>query len=315
MPAPAITVVIPTYNRLGLLRQTLASVFDQSQPAAAVVVVDDGSDDGTGEFLREQEVTVVANPGGGWGPARGRDEGFARVTTELVCFLDSDDLLVADALAHLGAALAAAPAATFAFGRSLVASHDDGGWEPEGLIAPTPAELAAPLPALFARNFVPSVGTVARSDRVRAIGGYPTASTWAEDHYFWIELACGGDPVFVPEITSVYRLHGGGRHDPTLAGGDLRHFAALAAADPRLAAALPDRLGVQLCETLAPALRARRPGAAVAALRGCLGPSPDRRATARRALSHWRGRRAGAGAGREALQRDPELAAWLARYS
>ncbi|HEX3239263.1 MAG TPA: glycosyltransferase family 2 protein [Solirubrobacterales bacterium] len=315
MPAPAVTIVIPTYNRLDLLRQTLASVFEQTEPAAEVIVVDDGSDDGSAEYLQGEDVTVVANPGGGWGPARGRDEGFNRVATDLVCFLDSDDLLLPTALEQLAAALAGTPAASFAFGRSLVARHDPAGWHPEGLIAPSAAELAAPLPSLFARNYVPSVGTVARSERVRAIGGYPTAATFAEDHYFWIELARGGDPVFVPAITSVYRAHGGGRHDPALAAADLSHFTALAAADPRLAAALPDRLGVQLCETLAPALRARRPATALTALRTCLGPSPDKRRTARRALAHWRARRAGAGIGQDALDRDPELAAWLARYS
>jgi hypothetical protein len=315
MPAPAVTIVIPTYNRLELLRQTLASVFAQTQPAAEVIVVDDGSDDGSGEYLRGEDVTVVANPGGGWGPARGRDEGFDRVATELVCFLDSDDLLLPTALERLAGALAASPAATFAFGRSLVARHDAGGWHPEGLIEPTPEELAAPLPALFARNYVPSVGTVARSERVRELGGYPTASTFAEDHYFWIELARGGDPVFVPTITSVYRAHGGGRHDPALAAADLSHFSALASADPRLAAALPDRLGVQLCETLAPALRAVEPGSALRALRTCLGPSPDKRRTARRALAHWRARRGGADAGQNALDCEPELATWLARYS
>jgi glycosyltransferase involved in cell wall biosynthesis len=315
MPTPAVTVVIPTYNRLELLRQTLASVFGQTQPAAEVIVVDDGSDDGSGEYLRGEGITVVANPGGGWGPARGRDEGFKQVSTELVCFLDSDDLLLPAALEQLAGALGSEPEATFAFGRSLVAHRDADGWHPEGVITPTPEEMVTPLPSLFARNFVPSVGTVARSERVRAIGGYPTASTWAEDHYFWIELARGGDPVFVPAITSVYRVHAGGRHDPTLAGGDLRHFAALAAADPRLAAAMPDRLGVQLCETLSPALRARKPGPALKALRTCLGASTAKRVTARRALSHWHGRRGWVGAGLEVWNRDPELAAWLARYS
>ena len=68
-PATGISVVIPTYNRLPLLQETLASVYSQSVPADEVIVVDDGSTDGTREWLEFRSsggpasAAVPAEPG------------------------------------------------------------------------------------------------------------------------------------------------------------------------------------------------------------------------------------------------------------
>lgn len=314
MSEEKIAVVIPTFNRADLLSRTLDSVFTQTRTAAEVVVVDDGSTDGTTAYLATLDVTTLANPGGGWGPARARDEGLKQISSDLVAFLDSDDLLLPNALAQLGAALEATPEAPFAFGRSLLASHDDDGWHPAGLMTADPAELERPLQSLFGRNFVPSPGTLARVADVKRIGGYPSAVRWAEDHYFWIRLAQIADPIFVPAVTSVYRMHGGNRHTSTLAGAELESFLALAAGDKRLATGLPQRLGVHLCETVTEALRAHRPQECVAALRQGLGGRRSRAAIVRAACHHWRARRRWAAAGVAAWESDDRLGAWLSRY-
>src|SRR5690349_15748093 len=116
-----VTVVIPTYNRRELLAETLATVFDQEPRPHAVVVVDDGSTDGTAAMLEAEPVAVLRNEKGGWGPARARDEALAIIGSEFVAFLDSDDLLLPGALATLERALRDTPAAPFAFAASLIA--------------------------------------------------------------------------------------------------------------------------------------------------------------------------------------------------
>ncbi|MGH2969783.1 MAG: glycosyltransferase family 2 protein, partial [Solirubrobacteraceae bacterium] len=67
MAQPAVTVVIPTRDRSALLAQTLRTVAAQ-EPPPRIVVVDDGSTDGTAAVLAAFDVTVVRNPAGGWGP-------------------------------------------------------------------------------------------------------------------------------------------------------------------------------------------------------------------------------------------------------
>ena len=114
--ASPVSVVVPTFNRARLLESTLGSLVAQD-PRPHVIVVDDGSTDATPAVLERFGVEVVANPPGGWGAGRARNAGLERVTTPLVAFVDSDDLLFPGALATLAAALAAdAPSAPFASG-------------------------------------------------------------------------------------------------------------------------------------------------------------------------------------------------------
>jgi glycosyltransferase involved in cell wall biosynthesis len=314
MDQASIGVVIPTFDRLELLRQTVRSVRGQRRAADRIVVVDDGSSDGTAEWLAGQEdVTVVRNPDGGWGPARGRDAGAAAVGTDLIAFLDSDDLLLPNALADLAATLAARPAAPFAFGRSLVACRGADGWRPRGLITPEPAELADLLPALFARNFVSSVGTLLRRSAFERIGGYPHGVTFAEDHYFWIRLAQLGEPAFAPVLTAVYRVHGGNRHTPADAERESGAFLRLAAEDPRLADAVAGRLGVQLTENATVCLPGH-PLAGLRTLRTALAGGAEKAAVLRAAGRYWRGRRRRDAAGLSLWRARPELRSFLAAY-
>ncbi|MEK6600771.1 MAG: glycosyltransferase family 2 protein, partial [Candidatus Binatota bacterium] len=51
--APLVSVIIPTYDRWPMLREAIGSVLDQSYKEFELVVVDDGSKDGTAERLRE----------------------------------------------------------------------------------------------------------------------------------------------------------------------------------------------------------------------------------------------------------------------
>jgi glycosyltransferase involved in cell wall biosynthesis len=309
-----VTVVVPTYNRAELLAQTLASVFAQDPKPCEVLVVDDGSTDATLDYLESVDVSVLRNEKGGWGPGRARNEGFRRVNSEYVAFLDSDDLLLPGALRRLERTLEETPAASFAFGRCLTASKADGRWSATGLMTVDPEEMDSPLQSLFVRNFVPSVGTVARSDAVRAIGGYPENTTFAEDHYFWLRLAQLSNPVFAPLLTSVYRVHEGNRHSPLLAAREVYAYLALADEDPRLAPHGPARLGVVLCNSFTACTAAGDRAGALQTLRRNLLTRRHRATILRHARKHWQDRRRWVEEGLTLWEEDDELRAWLSHY-
>lgn len=86
----SIGVVIPVRNQARFLDEALDSVDAQTVATAQVVVVDDHSTDGSGDVARARGATVVLNPGSGVVTARNR--GAAELTTDLIAFLDGDDL-------------------------------------------------------------------------------------------------------------------------------------------------------------------------------------------------------------------------------
>lgn len=105
MTAPDISVVVPTYNRAGLLPAALDSVFAQTFPGRVeVVVIDDGSKDNTAEVVRPYldrggRVTARYLPRENTGVCATRNFGLAQCGGELVAFLDSDDEWLPDKLA------------------------------------------------------------------------------------------------------------------------------------------------------------------------------------------------------------------------
>jgi len=86
-----ISVVIPSYNRRHTLERALLSVFQQTSSVDEVILVDDGSTDGSSEMVRQlfTQVNVITQPNLGVSAARNR--GIAAARFEWIALLDSDD--------------------------------------------------------------------------------------------------------------------------------------------------------------------------------------------------------------------------------
>lgn len=88
-----ISTIIPAYNRADLIGETLRTVLAQTRPPDEVIVVDDGSSDGTPDLISEQfgaAVTLLRQQNAGAGAAR--NAGLAHATGDIIHFQDSDDL-------------------------------------------------------------------------------------------------------------------------------------------------------------------------------------------------------------------------------
>lgn len=91
---PTVSVIIPTHNRVGLLMQAVASVRAQTWSDWELIIVDDGSTDGTASSLAQRpdpriQVHSLTHSGN---PARARNAGTRRACGAYVAFLDSDDV-------------------------------------------------------------------------------------------------------------------------------------------------------------------------------------------------------------------------------
>ncbi len=107
-PDATLSVVVPAYDVEDYLADCLASILGQSHSALEVVVVDDGSTDGTGALADriaagDDRVRVVHQANAGLGAAR--NAGTRNATGEYLAFADSDDLVVDGAYARMVAAL------------------------------------------------------------------------------------------------------------------------------------------------------------------------------------------------------------------
>ena len=91
---PIVSVIIPTYNRGNLVVEAVTSVLHQTFPNYEIVVVDDGSTDGTAEILSSfvQKGLIRYFYQVNQGLARARNRGIAESKGEIISFLDSDDL-------------------------------------------------------------------------------------------------------------------------------------------------------------------------------------------------------------------------------
>lgn len=108
-PAELISVVIPAYNARHTLPATLESLFAQTWPHLEIIVVDDGSTDGTAQMLAQYgaRVRLLSQPNGGL--ARARATGVAAARGQWIALLDADDLCRPERLALQARVLEALP--------------------------------------------------------------------------------------------------------------------------------------------------------------------------------------------------------------
>lgn len=96
---PLVSVIIPAYNSSNFILDTVNSILQSNDHHIEIVIVDDGSTDGTVDLLNEyfksnQLIKVISVPNGG--VSKARNIGIENAQGEFICFLDSDDQLEKD---------------------------------------------------------------------------------------------------------------------------------------------------------------------------------------------------------------------------
>jgi glycosyltransferase involved in cell wall biosynthesis len=203
---PEVSVVIPTKDRWALLsRHGLRGALAQKDVDLEVVVVDDGSTDGTPERLEalgEPRIRVVRH-GAPRGQAAARNSGIAEARADWLAFLDDDDVWAPGKLrAQLDAARAGG--AVFVYGPIVVL--DENGSVQETVPAPDPETVTA---LLETRNALRAGSStiLARTDVVRELGGFDVRLSELTDWDLWLRLAQAGPAAMSHEILAGYFTH------------------------------------------------------------------------------------------------------------
>lgn len=208
---PAFSVVIPLYNKRDMVRRTLQTVLAQRLSPVEVIIVDDGSTDGSAEAIADlvhHPVRVVRQTNAGPGPAR--NHGVRLASGDWVALIDGDDLWHPEHLRNLAGVIAAFPEV------DLVAATAR--WQPASAVDLAFPDLTDPRPKkldYFADSNLSSVHTSSVAVRRRAFlatGGFG-AFCPGEDVEFWTRFALDHAIAQSPVPTSIYVRENGGIMD------------------------------------------------------------------------------------------------------
>jgi glycosyltransferase involved in cell wall biosynthesis len=207
--APAISVIMPCLNSAQHIGGSIASALGQTARDIELIVVDNGSSDGTLSIvrkIRDSRIRILRQPQRGVSAAR--NMGIAAARGEFVAFLDSDDTWRPDCLLKLRARLFESPDAVLAYC----------GWQNVGLpgargepFVPPEYETLGKRVALFADCRWPIHAALVRQKALMAVGGFDTSLTVGEDYLLWLEVASRGPIVRVPEVLAFYNFRQAGQ--------------------------------------------------------------------------------------------------------
>jgi glycosyltransferase involved in cell wall biosynthesis len=210
-PRPYFSVVIPTYNRLGRLRQVITALEQQTYPLDAyeVIVISDGSTDGTEAYLEALSSTMRLR----WfsqanrGPAAARNAGIQKAGGEFIVFIDDDVVPEPQLLGEHARSHQEACQDVVVLGPLLTPEGFEMSpwirWEQEMLMKGYRALLRGDWPA-SARQFYTGNASLRRS-HLLAVGGFDEGLRRAEDVELAYRLANKG-------LDFVFNIHAAGMH-------------------------------------------------------------------------------------------------------
>lgn len=221
MNAPRCAVVIPAHNCLSYLREALASVAMQDVPDFEVIVVDDGSCDGTAEWLAQAaaaDARIRWLRTAGLGPAGARNLAISQTLAPFIAFLDADDIWWPRKLGRQIAFHERHPQVGFSFTDYLHVGPDGGlhgtcfdYWKPlyvagrsrEFFVVPD-AELE-----LLAANVAGTSTIVARRNALQNANGFADCNKSAEDWELWLRLAAARPVACSTAVSATYLMRSG----------------------------------------------------------------------------------------------------------
>lgn len=202
-----VSAVVPTYNRLAHVPRALRSILSQSVPVDEIIVVDDGSTDGTAAVLRTEfgsAVNVIEQANTGVSGARAR--GVEAAKGEWIAFLDSDDEWTPDRnRLLLEAARAANPAVPWVFGDTL--RVDDSGkaqslYREYGLSITGLTVYTDPMPVQFPFQFSLLQSSLIRREAIIEVGGFRQGLRHSEDLLVGWQIAATNSMAAIPQAVT-----------------------------------------------------------------------------------------------------------------
>jgi glycosyltransferase involved in cell wall biosynthesis len=197
---PFISVIIPTFNRLELLKQTVESVRNQTFTDFEIIVVNDGSTDGTSEWLSAQsDMRIVQQTNKGI--ASSRNSGASIALGEWLAFLDHDDIWAPNKLEIQAGFAKANPEVALVAAKHVRLGRK---FRTRGNVRWIKGDLFV---KEYSESFIHTSSVMIRKDVFRQINGFPAHYRFADEFDVWLKIAAIHPIAYVDKPLVFIRLY------------------------------------------------------------------------------------------------------------
>lgn len=198
-----VSIITPSYNQAAFLEETMLSVLNQTYPDIEYIVVDGGSTDGSVEIIRKYTDRLAH-----WESRKDKglydavNQGWSRATGEILSYLNSDDVLVSNAVETVVDLFSKNPEVDVLYGDAKVID------EKGGFLYDFPSR-KLDLTTVFKtwEDPIRQPSAFVRRRVFERFGGFDDSYHFCGDFHYWIHISGGVNFLHVPVVLSYARLH------------------------------------------------------------------------------------------------------------
>lgn len=201
MPLPKVSIVIPVYNHARYLSESIGSVINQTYSNIELIVLDDGSTDGTSEILRKLEGQFIWESHQNMGQALTLNKGWRMAKGSILAYLSADDILYPRAVERCVKALLDNPHAALCYPDfDLINPSSD-------VIRSVSAPEYSYDEMVINFKCAPGVGAFFRRSIYERAGEWNPELRQHPDYEYWLRLGLHGEFVHLKECLGGFRVH------------------------------------------------------------------------------------------------------------
>lgn len=218
MKTPKVSVIIPAYNCEQFIGETLDSVLNQNYQDFELIVVDDGSRDGTANAISRYKGRLTYIRKKNEGTSAARNTGIAAAQGEYVAFIDHDDTWLPEKLQEQVTLLNHNKEIHLVFSDAYVI--DEKGRRNRSLFEICPPHSGMVFKELLKDNFIPVITAMVKKEVFKEIGLFNPEYRIAEDWDFFLRVSERYPLAFINRPLAEYRIHSGSfsRHRDLILG-------------------------------------------------------------------------------------------------
>jgi len=194
MSDPAVSVIVPAYNALRYISQTIESVLEQTFTDFELLIIDDGSTDNTLEIAKDYELSdrrIQVLSQTNQGVSATRNHGVRIAKGKYIAFLDADDIWLPEKLAAHIAHFATNPSLAVSFSRVEFMSFDG---KPTGQTSTSRLINLQPEDFLYENPTTTMSNPFVRSEIFSQVGGFAEDMSYSEDLEWLFRVVCHQSP-------------------------------------------------------------------------------------------------------------------------